>query len=60
MPRFYNSLTKTVEEFSPAAPPRVGMYTCGPTVHDFAHVATVGIPLLHQWSATQLGGKNAS
>ncbi|MEN6634131.1 MAG: cysteine--tRNA ligase [Candidatus Polarisedimenticolia bacterium] len=38
MPRFYNSLTKTVEEFSPAAPPRVGMYTCGPTVHDFAHV----------------------
>ena len=30
------------------------------SVHDFAHVATVGIPLLHQWSATQLGGKNAS
>ena len=29
-------------------------------VHDFAHVATVGIPLLHQWSATQVGGKNAS
>ena len=30
------------------------------SVHDFAHVATVGIPLLHQWSATQVGGKNAS
>ncbi len=30
------------------------------SVHDFAHVATVGIPLLHRWSTTQLGGKHAS
>ncbi|MBK7819687.1 MAG: aminotransferase class V-fold PLP-dependent enzyme [Tessaracoccus sp.] len=30
------------------------------SVHDFVHVATVGVPLLHQWSTTQLGGKHAS
>ncbi|MCU0230385.1 MAG: cysteine--tRNA ligase [Acidobacteria bacterium] len=36
--RLYNSLTKTIEEFSPREPGRVGLYTCGPTVHDFAHI----------------------
>ena len=36
--RLYNSLTRTVEEFRPRDPGRVGLYTCGPTVHDFAHI----------------------
>ena len=36
--RFYNTLTRTQEEFVPREPGRVGMYTCGPTVYNFAHI----------------------
>jgi cysteinyl-tRNA synthetase len=27
-----------MEEFAPISPPEVGMYTCGPTVYDYAHI----------------------
>ena len=33
--RIYNSLTRQVTEFKPANPPRVALYTCGPTVYDY-------------------------
>lgn len=36
--RFYNTLTNEVEQFEPLEPGRVKMYSCGPTVYDFAHV----------------------
>lgn len=36
--RFFNTLSRRMEEFVPLAPPRVALYTCGPTVHDFAHI----------------------
>jgi cysteinyl-tRNA synthetase len=36
--RFYNSLTKDIAEFQPLQAPRVTMYSCGPTVYDFAHI----------------------
>lgn len=36
--RFYNTLTRQTEPFEPLDPGRVRMYTCGPTVHDFAHI----------------------
>jgi cysteinyl-tRNA synthetase len=35
---FRNSLTRVKEEFKPITPGQVGMYTCGPTVYDFAHI----------------------
>ncbi|MBP7147706.1 MAG: cysteine--tRNA ligase [Acidobacteria bacterium] len=35
---FYNSLTRRAEEFRPLHEGEVRMYTCGPTVHDFAHI----------------------
>lgn len=38
MLKIYNSLTKSVEEFKPVNSRQVGMYTCGPTVYDFAHI----------------------
>lgn len=38
MLKLYNSLSKTVETFAPLNPPHVGMYTCGPTVYQFAHI----------------------
>lgn len=34
----YNSLTRTKEAFIPQNPHHVTMYTCGPTVYDYAHV----------------------
>jgi len=36
--RFYNTLSQQVEEFKPASDNTVRMYTCGPTVYDFAHI----------------------
>lgn len=34
----YNTLTRKVEPFLPLAPPRVALYTCGPTVWNYAHI----------------------
>jgi len=36
--RLYNTLTRQLEEFVPLAPPRVTLYTCGPTVWNYAHI----------------------
>ncbi|MDO8460892.1 MAG: cysteine--tRNA ligase [bacterium] len=38
MLKLYNTLTKKVQEFKSINPPNVGMYTCGPTVYDYAHI----------------------
>ncbi|MBL6946897.1 MAG: cysteine--tRNA ligase [Rhodospirillales bacterium] len=34
----YNTLSRTKEEFKPLKQDRVGLYVCGPTVYDFAHI----------------------
>jgi len=36
--KLYNTLTRKVEEFKPINPPTVGMYSCGPTVYNYAHL----------------------
>jgi cysteinyl-tRNA synthetase len=36
--RFYNTLAQQVQEFTPARDNTVRMYTCGPTVYDYAHI----------------------
>jgi len=36
--RFHNTLSRKKEVFEPLEPPKVGMYTCGPTVYNFAHI----------------------
>ncbi len=36
--RFHNTLTGQKEPFVPLHPGEVRMYTCGPTVYDFAHI----------------------
>lgn len=36
--RIYNSLSQQIEEFKPLDPPHVGLYACGPTVYDYAHL----------------------
>ena len=34
----YNTLTRAKEAFVPLKPDAVGLYVCGPTVYDFAHI----------------------
>jgi cysteinyl-tRNA synthetase len=36
--KLFNTLKREVQEFLPLDPPKVGMYCCGPTVYDFAHI----------------------
>ena len=51
--RFYNTLTQQLETFSPARDNTVRMYTCGPTVYDFAHIGNFRtftfVDLLRRW-----------
>ncbi len=53
MLRFYNTLTKRKEEFKPIREGLAGLYTCGPTVYDLAHIgnfrAYVFEDLLHRY-----------
>ena len=39
--KFYNTLTRKVEEFVPRNKDSVTMYTCGPTVYHFAHIGNL-------------------
>lgn len=36
--KLYNTLSRTLETFTPITPPNVGMYTCGITAYDYAHI----------------------
>jgi cysteinyl-tRNA synthetase len=36
--RLFNTLTRRKEPFTPLEPSKVRMYTCGPTVWDYAHI----------------------
>lgn len=39
--RFYNTLTREVEEFKPITPEEVKLYACGPTVYSFYHIGNL-------------------
>ena len=39
--KFYNTLNRKKEEFKPLIKGEVGLYTCGPTVYDFAHIGNL-------------------
>ena len=51
--RLYNTLSRSLEEFAPLAPPRVGIYACGPTVYRPPHIGNfrtfVFNDLLHRY-----------
>lgn len=36
--RLHNTLTRSVDRFEPLDPPTVSLYTCGPTVYNYAHI----------------------
>ncbi len=50
---FFNTLTRRKEKFVPIKPGKVLLYTCGPTVYDYAHIgnfrAFVFEDLLKRW-----------
>lgn len=39
--RFYDTYSRSLREFVPLNPPEVGLYTCGPTVYDYAHIGNL-------------------
>ncbi len=53
--RFYNTLTQQVAEFAPQRDNTVRMYTCGPTVYDYAHIGNFRtftfVDILRRWLA---------
>jgi cysteinyl-tRNA synthetase len=55
--RFYNTLTQQVEEFAPLHDNEVRMYTCGPTVYNYAHIGNLRTftfeDILRRWLAAR-------
>ena len=51
--RFFNTLTRRKDPFTPIEKGKVRMYTCGPTVYDYAHIgnfrAFIFEDLLKRW-----------
>jgi cysteinyl-tRNA synthetase len=51
--KFYNTLTRSKDEFVPLHKGEVGIYSCGPTVYDYPHIgnlrAFVFYDLLHRY-----------
>jgi len=39
--KLYNTLTRKKQVFKPLKKKQVGLYTCGPTVYDFAHIGNL-------------------
>ncbi len=39
--KLYNTLTREKEEFKPITNGEVGLYTCGPTVYNYAHIGNL-------------------
>lgn len=37
----YDTYTRSTREFQPLTPGAVGLYTCGPTVYDYAHIGNL-------------------
>jgi cysteinyl-tRNA synthetase len=69
--KLFNTLGRTVEEFRPLKPQEVGLYTCGPTVYNYAHIGNLrtylfedslvrtlryfGYPVRHVMNVTDVG-----
>ncbi|MEG8042896.1 cysteine--tRNA ligase [Sphingomonas sp. LR59] len=67
----YNSLSRAIETFRPNDPTNVGIYSCGPTVYNYAHIGNLrayvftdtlsrvltwkGYPLTHIINITDVG-----
>ena len=59
--RFYNTLSRSLEEFVPLLPGKVLVYGCGPTIYDYPHIGNfrtfIAFDLLHrflEWSGLEV------
>ncbi|MDQ2670439.1 MAG: cysteine--tRNA ligase, partial [Gemmatimonadota bacterium] len=54
--RLYNTMSRELEPFQPLDPPRVSLYTCGPTIYNYAHIGNFRTflfeDLLRRWLET--------
>lgn len=71
MLKLYNTLSRNLEDFTPLNQGAVGLYTCGPTVYNFAHIGNLrtyvfedilrrvlqydGYPVKHVMNITDVG-----
>ncbi len=39
--QLYDTYSRTLRKFEPLQPPNVGLYTCGPTVYNYAHIGNL-------------------
>ena len=39
--QLFDTYSRSVRKFEPQHPPAVGLYTCGPTVYDYAHIGNL-------------------
>ena len=39
--QLYDTYTRKLRDFEPLNPPEVGLYTCGPTVYNYAHIGNL-------------------
>lgn len=69
--QLYDTYTRSLRDFEPLHPPEVGLYTCGPTVYDYAHIGNLrtyifedilrrvlefnGYPVKHVMNITDVG-----
>ncbi len=57
MLNLYNTLTRKLEVFKPIKKNHVSIYTCGPTVYDYAHIgnfrAYISADLLRRYRGRQ-------
>ena len=44
--KLYNTLSRKKEVFTPLKPPFVGMYVCGPTTYDYAHIGHARVAIV--------------
>ncbi|MEC8274919.1 MAG: cysteine--tRNA ligase, partial [Pseudomonadota bacterium] len=62
--RLTNTLTRQLEPFEPMVPGRVGVYLCGPTVYDLAHLgnarSAVNFDMLHRLLRHDFGEANVA
>jgi len=47
--KLFNSLSRQIEAIQPITPPKVGVYTCGPTVYSFVTVGNWRTYVLGDW-----------
>ena len=56
--KLFNTMTGAIEVIEPLHPGRIGMYTCGPTVHDQAHIGNLRTYLAEDLLRRQLEARD--